>query len=185
VIIARECPAWCEGEDVREHYGIFKYVPPVRVGAGDAAADHPLFVSFTDVENLRNYTTVLEAGEPVIVTEKIHGTNSRVGIIEGEWMAGSMSVRRKQPETEAELAGSTYWFPTTVPGVRSLLEQMATEHRQCILFGEIYGSKIQDLHYGCRGALGYRAFDLLVDGKFVDTWFSAALPVPRRGLSTS
>ncbi len=167
VLVDREDPAWQEGQDVRAHYGIFKYIPPLKPTAGDAEAGHPLFVEYTEVENLRNFPGVLEEGEAVVVTEKLHGTNCRVGQIEGEWMAGSMSLRRKRP-ADAAMAGSTYWFPFTLPAVRELVETEGAKHRQFILFGEVYGSKIQDLHYGCKGRLGFRAFDILADGKYLD-----------------
>jgi RNA ligase (TIGR02306 family) len=52
--------------------------------------------------------------------------------------------------------------------VRQLLESLGVDKRQVILFGEIYGSKIQSFHYGLKGVLGYRAFDLLIDGKYMD-----------------
>ncbi len=168
VIVEVENPTWKEGEEVKAHYGIFKYLPPVRPTAGDAAPAHPLFVPYTEIENLRNYPDVFEDGEEVIVTEKIHGTNCRIGKIEGEWMGGSMGVRRKEPLLEAERKSSTYWFPTTLPGVKELLEELSREHRQVILFGEVFGSKIQDLHYGAKGTLGFRAFDLLLDGRYAD-----------------
>jgi RNA ligase (TIGR02306 family) len=168
VIVDLEDRAWAEGQDVKAHYGIFKYVPPLKPTAGDAEPPHPLFVEYTDVENLRNFPDVLEEGEEVVVTEKIHGTNCRVGLIEGELMAGSMSVRRKRPERDEQMGASTYWFPLTVPGVRELVETLGAERRQLILFGEVYGSKVQDLHYGCKGSLGFRAFDILADGKYLD-----------------
>jgi len=165
VIVERDDASWTEGIDVAEHYGIMKYVPPVKINAGDALPAHPLFPEYTDVENLRNFPGVLEVGEEVVVTEKIHGTNSRIGIIEGELMAGSMSVRRACP---AEKAASIYWGPINVPGVEALLCSLSTEHRQVVLFGEIFGSKVQNLNYGKVGELGFRAFDLLIDGKYVD-----------------
>jgi RNA ligase (TIGR02306 family) len=168
LIMDVEDPSWVEGTDVREHYGITKYLPPLRPSAGDAAEAHPLFVSYTDVENLRNFPGVLADGEDVVVTEKLHGTNCRVGVVEGEWMAGSMEVRRQRPADERLLASSTYWFPTTVPGVRALLEELAGRHRQVILFGEVFGSKVQSLHYGHKGVLGFAAFDLLVDGRYLE-----------------
>lgn len=62
-----------EGQDVAEQYGITKYVPPVKMGAGDAVAEAPVFFKYTDIENMRNYTGVFRDGEPVIYTEKIHG----------------------------------------------------------------------------------------------------------------
>ena len=45
---------------------------------------------------------------------------------------------------------------------------MPKAHRQVILFGEVYGSKIQSFHYGFKGTLGFRAFDLLIDGRYLD-----------------
>lgn len=168
VIVDVENPAWEIGEDVKDFYGIVKYIPPLKPTAGDSAPAHPLFVSYTDIENLRNFPDVLQAGEEVVVTEKLHGTNCRVGTIEGEPMAGSMGLRRKQPETPEGMAVNTYWFPLTLPAVREMVETMGESHRQFILYGEVYGSKIQDLHYGCRGALGFRAFDILADGKFLN-----------------
>ena len=169
-----EDPAWGEGTDVREHYGIMKYVPPLRPSAGDAADPHPLFVSYTDVENLRNFPGVFADGEEVVVTEKVHGTNCRVGVIEREPMAGSMEVRRVRPAEASAVASNVYWFPTTLPPVRALLDELSKSSRQAILFGEVYGSKVQSLHYGRVGALGFAAFDLLVDGRYLDAGEFAA-----------
>lgn len=139
--------------------------PPRRArGEGFGA----LFVEYTDIENLRNFTDVLEDGEEVIVTEKIHGTNCRVGLIQGEMMAGSMSVRRRQPDTAEQMEWSTYWFPLTLRPVREMVEALGAKHRQPVVFGEVFGSKVQDLHYGCRGRFGFRAFDILADGKYLD-----------------
>jgi RNA ligase (TIGR02306 family) len=167
VIIDVENAGWKEGTDVREHYGITKYLPPLKATAGDALPPHPLFVSYTDVENLRNFPDVLTEGEEVSITEKLHGTNCRIGFVEGEWMAGSMEVRRAKP-AEGQDLGNIYWSPLNVPGVRALIEELAAKHRQVILFGEVYGSKIQNLAYGKVGQLGFAAFDLLADGKYVD-----------------
>lgn len=50
-----------------------------------------------------------------------------------------------------------------------LPETEGAKHRQFILFGEVFGSKIQDLHDGHKGKFGFRAFDILADGKYLDT----------------
>lgn len=166
VILQVEDAAWGEGTDVADYYGIRKYEPPIRLSVSDMETPHALFEGYTDVENLRNFPEVMVPGEPVQVTEKIHGTNSRVGMVEGMEMAGSMGMRRKRPE---ELAGNIYWLPWTLGPVRELLTSLGAEHRQVVLYGEIFGSKIQNLDYGNRhGRLGYRAFDLLVDGRYLD-----------------
>ncbi len=158
---------WEIGENVAEHYGATKYEPPVRPGQGDAEQAHPLFEEYTDIENMRNFPDIFEVGESVVLSEKIHGTNSRVGLIEGELMAGSKAVRRKRP-VDDRFATSIYWYPLSQEPVRKLLEDLGKEHRQVILFGEVYGSKVQSLHYGYKGVLGYRAFDLLIDGHYLD-----------------
>jgi len=122
-----------------------------------------LFVSYTDIENLRNFPAAFQEGEEVVITEKIHGTNSRVGVVEGTYMAGSKELRRKQPGTWKE---NIYWFPFSLPSVQALFDEYHSA-KQVILFGEVYGSKIQSLNYGVIDTLGYRAFDMLVDGKYL------------------
>lgn len=169
VVIERENADWVEGADVKDHYGIFKYVPELKLQSGDAETPHPLFPEYTDIENLRNYPNAFDEGETVFATEKIHGTNCRIGIIEGVEMAGSMSVRRKRPD-DSEMERNTYWFPWTIPCVREMMEALARRgHQQIVLFGEVFGSKIQYLDYGAKNALGFRAFDILLDGKFMDS----------------
>jgi RNA ligase (TIGR02306 family) len=161
---------WQVGQDVAEHYaslGVKKYEPPVRVTAGDAETEHPLFITYTEIENMRNFPDIFQEGEMVVLTEKVHGTNSRVGIIEGVLMAGSKGVRRKRP-VDDKFEANLYWYPLSLSPVRSMLEDLATRHRQVVLFGEIYGSKIQSLDYGHKGTMGYRAFDLLIDGKYLN-----------------
>ena len=139
----------------------------MRVTAGDADQDHPLFWAYTEIENMRNFPGIFEVGEMVVLTEKIHGTQARLGMIEGELMAGSKALRRKRPVDDA-FASNTYWFPFTLEPVRSLIEKLGQQHRQVILFGEIYGSKIQSFHYGHVGKFGFRAFDLLIDGRYLN-----------------
>ncbi|MBK8096100.1 MAG: RNA ligase (ATP) [Planctomycetes bacterium] len=159
--------SWPLGTNVAEHYGVTKYMPPLRPSAGDAAPEHPWFLRYTDIENLRNFPDILQPGEPVAVTEKLHGTNCRVGIIDGERMAGSHGVRRLPPPAD-ELARNTYWHPFTLPAVAALLDDLGRQHRQVILFGEVYGQGIQSLHYGRRGEFGFAAFDLMVDHRYLD-----------------
>jgi RNA ligase (TIGR02306 family) len=170
VIFDREDPAWPEGEDVAERYGIRKFIPPLKTSVGNAERAHPLFVSYTEIENMRNFPTIFAEGEEVVVSEKIHGTNCRVGLIDvdGEktWMAGSKSVRRKQPADENR-AADLYWHPTSLASVRNMVESIAPDTRQVILFGEVYG-KVQSLRYGVAGGIAFRAFDLLLDGSYVD-----------------
>ncbi|MBI4606253.1 MAG: RNA ligase (ATP) [Planctomycetes bacterium] len=166
-VVPPDDPDWPLGMNVAERYGAVKFEPPPRPDAGDSERAHPLFQRYTDIENLRNFPHVLQPGEPVVVTEKIHGTSGRIGIVEGEWMAGSMGVRRKRPPDE-KLPSSTYWWPYALPELRALVESLAGAHRQVVLYGEVYGAKIQSFHYGLHKSWGFAAFDLLVDGRFLD-----------------
>ena len=159
-------PAWELGMDVADQYNAVKYNPPLRLTAGDAEVEHPLFTQYTDIENMRNYPAVFQDGEEVVVTEKIHGGNCRVGVVDGEEMAGSHETRRKKPVVRIE--ENIYWFPWTLTGVVTLLRTVPSENlaRVVILYGEVYG-KVQSLHYGVKG-LAFRAFDLCVDGRYLD-----------------
>lgn len=159
------------GQDVTADYQAKKYYPPVNNLAGQAAADHPYFLPYTDIENLRSYPEVLVADEEVVVTEKIHGTNCRVGFVlidgEIELMAGSKTLRRQRPESDDMMAYNTYWYPHSLPCVQALLDALAQQgHHQAILYGEVFGKGIQSYHYG-QPTLAFRAFDLMVDGQYL------------------
>lgn len=169
-----EDAAWEVGQDLIDYYGAKKFFPPVKVSAGDADVDHHMFPAYTDVENMRNFPAVLVDGEEVEASEKLHGTNSRVGFVVDagtpepfKWMAGSRTLRRKQPAPE-NMAANTYWRPLTLLPVQNLLNYLAAEGRtQAVLYGEVFGKGIQSYDYGTNQP-EYRAFDLMVDGKYVD-----------------
>jgi RNA ligase (TIGR02306 family) len=84
LVIPIENPEWKLGDDVSSFYKSEKYFAPIMVTNTEMAPEHSLFLRFTDIENLRNFPDVLVNGETVIVTEKLEGTNSRTGIIDGE-----------------------------------------------------------------------------------------------------
>lgn len=173
LVVAPE-PGMEVGQDVAAHYGAVKYRPPVKATAGDAEVDDPRFPAYTDVENMRSYPSVLVEGEEVVATEKIDGTNCRVGFVREQGphgdvmtlMAGSRTLRRRQPP--GDWRASTYWAPLLCPGVRPLLDALFAGGTQAaVLYGEVYGRGIQAYQYG-EPAPRFRAFDLLYDGKFVD-----------------
>jgi hypothetical protein len=109
LLIPCEDESWEVGHNVSQHYGAYKYDPPQPCNDGDAERDHPAFHTYYDMENIKNFPTqVFQPGDEVVVTEKIHGMNCRLGLIkdsddEGNavwrWMAGSHDVRRKPYST--------------------------------------------------------------------------------------
>jgi len=175
------------GDNVAEFFGATKYEPPIKAQTGDAAPRDenidPFFNKYTDIENGRIFVDVFQPGEEVIATEKIHGTNCRLGYVNGNKVAGSMGLRRLPPirkldmtdeEYDAEMKRNTYWFPWTIPSVDMLLTSLSEQCRTVVLYGEVFGGNVQNLNYGIekgRG-FGFRAFDLYVDygngGHFVD-----------------
>ncbi|MFY9345753.1 MAG: RNA ligase (ATP) [Planctomycetota bacterium] len=155
------------GTDLAAHYGIKKWLPPARpMLHGAALPDHPSFPRYTDLENLRNFPGVLAAGEEVVLTEKVHGTNVRVGLVRGERMAGSHNIRRAEPTERVN--ENPYWLPWTMAPVEALLTHFAKTSERVVLFGEVYGRSVQSFHYGAIDTMQFAAFDLLVGEKFLD-----------------
>lgn len=122
----------------------------------------------TDKENRGRYD--IETGTHNFFASDVlvHNSSARVGWVDGEWMAGSMRVRRKRPEGD-DLRVNTYWYPLSLAPVVRLFEDFAgTGARQIVLYGEVYGPKVQSFGYGVTNGVGFAAFDLMIDGKFVD-----------------
>jgi hypothetical protein len=82
-------------------------------------------------------------------------------------MAGSHGLRRKKPE-DKDMERNTYWYPLTLPSIRNLLLTIGQDAKQVILFGEVFGIVQKKYNYGIKNGIGFRAFDLLVDGKYAD-----------------
>ncbi len=157
--------SWEEGTDVTEHYGVTKYEPPIKVAAGDTIPMHPALSHYTDLENIKNYPDVLQEGEEVIATEKIHGTNCvHAAVVEGDEVVFMAASHRHQ---RVEDPKSTYWR-TFADASRNLLREAVQGHKVAILFKEVYGSRIQNLNYGLENQVLDVAFDLCVDGRYLD-----------------
>lgn len=163
------------GMDVTATFRGQKYEPPVRyTRAGTVGQDCepacPAFHEYTEIQNYYKYPDAIPVGTLVRVTEKIHGTNSRVGVIyeDGEFRfkAGSHHTIRKQTSGEVP---SIYWRPLEAEGLLNMLNTLCGERRNIIAFGEIYGPGVQDMDYGVpAGEIGFRVFDITDDGDYLD-----------------
>lgn len=170
-----EDPEWTVGTSLIDHYGVTKFDPPDPVesfgGApqGDTAKDIPEFHLYTDIENLKNFPDAFEEGETVVITEKIHGMNARIGYLPGnepeKYVVGSRTRRKKDPSEGAR--SSVFWNAATEQ-VRAMLKDISEffDDANVILFGEIYGAKVQDMTYGL-STQEFRAFDISVNGKYL------------------
>lgn len=162
------------GEDLSHLFGGYKYQPPERTYHGDQMPDHPSFHHYTDIQNYARYP-VIEEGTPVRITEKLHGTNARAGLIrvdgEFQFMCGSRTDSRKE---------GVYWKPMTEE-VINLLTELCDEQNDVIVFGEIFGPGIQNMHYGQKEKQ-FRVFDISVNGKYLD-WGELAAACDRFGVA--
>lgn len=204
-------PNWPVGTDVADHYGITKWEPPPESNDGEAATPNPRFYKYTDIEHYANFPDVIFDGEEVVITEKLHGKNCRVGYIltpadqSGvpiwEVMAGSHDVRRKEYVTfpgdtkwerfvkwfkktflfnktvkykNDRTVRSDYWMPVKEKTTNLLIDiasglEWPEPKNSIIVYGEIYGSGVQDMAYGMNnGTKSFRVFDIAVNGKYLD-----------------
>lgn len=71
-----------EGDDVASLLGITKWEPEIPVSmAGEVwNAGRELTISF-DIENIKSFPDILIPGEPIILTEKLHGTFTGITVL--------------------------------------------------------------------------------------------------------
>ena len=175
---------WALGQNVAEHFDVSKWSPPAdKVSAPDAAPYDseidPFFVTYTDIQNGLLLYEKFQEGEEVVATEKIHGKNCRIGIVDGTFCVGSHTCRKADPfpdnndETDEALKpykGLLFWDAAVDPGVRKFLYDWYAikSVNTVIIYGEVYGQGVQSLHYGQNKTKGFRAFDIYVNGDYLD-----------------
>lgn len=160
-------PEWKEGQDVMEELGIKKWIPPeereVRFG-GYSIPEPAGFNHHTDIENIQNFPGVFDETHDVVVTEKVHGTNARFGIVDGKFYIGSHNHTKLHP-------GNSIW--SKMASKLSIeIKLLDAYHRvwftgspDIVIYGEIYGEDIQKLHYGVEPS--FVLFDVQVNGNFL------------------
>lgn len=172
--------------DFAERLGVTKWVPPVPVHMSGDMTPAPDLLPWVEIENIKRYPALFADGEPVIATEKIHGTACLLTYVAqtGEVFVSSKGFG-KQRLAIKENAANLYWRAITahkVPLVASALADSLGATRIGI-FGEVYGHGVQDLAYGAdatRAEPGYAAFDIAAEIDGAVTWLSPAgtgLPV--------
>lgn len=142
---------YTEGTDVAQFLKIVKYEEPEPAAwRTDDSSPPKCTAPVYDVESYRKYKHYLIPGESVVVTEKIHGTNSRFVVLGDELHVGSHNRWKKEDDR------NLWW---KVAKQYNLKEKLA-KYPGYVLYGEIYG-QVQDLKYGALpGELFFRAFDV-------------------------
>ena len=167
---------WYIGQDVREVMNIVKYEPPEPLTVRGENEHCPFaFPNYTDVEALRRWPDILEVGEEVILTEKLHGASSKYVFHDGQlWVGSHHNVKKYNPDN--------MWWKVAE---KYQLEKRLAEIPDYILYGETYGN-VQDLKYGAsKNDLFLAFFDAfsLASGKYVN-WDSLVMVLSLAGLLT-
>ena len=176
------------GDDLTKALGIGKYEPPVKVSTQSGpqrkvkALNHPDFRKYTDLENIKNYTSVFTEGEQVVVTEKIHGTNFRAGwlpFVARTWWQRVKKLLGWTPAWEfvygsrnmqlQDRPGQKTYYDTNV--YAETVKQYDLRNvipKGFVIYGEIYGPSVQKgYHYGqTHGHTALAIFDVMRDGVY-------------------
>lgn len=181
---------WKEGYDVAKELGITKYEPPIshNLNLGGRTPTkkkrNPLFDKYTDIENIKNYDTIFKERDRVVITEKIHGTNFRAGrlpihpgyslfdkirylakkyiLCRGyEFVYGSHNVQK------TPFGGRGFYGEDVYGKISERYNLAKIIPEDYIIYGEIYGNKIQELTYGIKD-IDVVFFDVKYKGKYLN-----------------
>jgi RNA ligase (TIGR02306 family) len=179
------------GDDVTAALGVTKYEPPqkdlpahMQGPAAKPRKTNPNFNKYTDIENFKNYIEAFSEGETVYITEKLHGTSARYGIVDAvadtwwkkvkhffgamakhEFVFGSRNV-----QLQNKLLYKGYYDQNVYAMIAKKYDIEAKLLPGEQLFGEIVGDGIQGGYtYGCgKGEYKFFAYDVKKDGKWLD-----------------
>lgn len=146
------------GDDYTEYFGVTKYEYPIPQSlSGEVEAPIGQY-KFPSPEHLKRYREILNDGEEVVVTEKLHGTNFTVLVDDNGTHIGSHNYFWKNNETNKNLVY-----------VRAYNENISLHklplHTQ--IFAEVYG--VQDIKYGLNnGKISIALFAVKRDGRFLN-----------------
>ncbi|MFB7667043.1 RNA ligase (ATP) [Kitasatospora sp. NPDC056138] len=169
------------GEDFAELLGIVKWSPPVPTTMSGEVEAAPDLLPWVDIENLKRFPEAFEPGEPVVVTEKLHGScclltfHADTGAVQVSSKGiGAQGLALKEDER------NLYWRAVRAYGIPALAAALAERlgASRVGIFGEVFGEGVQDLGYGASGRAeqppGYAAFDVsaVIDGQL--RWLDAA-----------
>lgn len=171
-----------EGLDCAEALGITKWEPPIPTHMSGQVANVFGHTVRYDIENIQKYPNVLENGEPVSVTEKIHGTLICIAcdptldhndLFQRETIIASKGLLSKglgfqwTEENRDNLYVRAFknHFLNEDGLVWSSIRGYSRSHGSVPvhIFGEVFGQGVQDLQYGLKGTT-LRVFDVFVGG---------------------
>lgn len=150
------------GANVMEALGVARWEPEVKITMADELPQDQWPATFApkfDVESYEKFPHVIADGEPVIVTEKVHGANARYTFVDGVFHQGSRN-RWLIPD------GGHVWSRAAAqnPKIRTFCEA----NPGVVLYGEAYGN-VQSLTYGLgKGEIRFIAFAASAKGQWLN-----------------
>lgn len=169
------------GENLQEFYGIKKYLPPADMDEEEnnttkkpwpwwKKTAHRYLPKWCfpkkkkevfqcpvyDIDGLRKFKTLLLEDTEVTISEKIHGSNCRYVYTKGT-LFRTGKLRIGSHKTWGRNLES-YWGRVAI---QYNIEQMLKNLPGKVLYGEVYGDRVQDLNYGLtNGKIAFAVFDL-------------------------
>ena len=152
-----------EGDDVTELLELVKYEPPIPISMqGEVWAAHGATLRY-DIEDFKKYPEEFRDGEPVAVTEKLHGTWCCLGRHpEHGPIVTSKGMSDKGLALKLDDANKTNLYVRTWGAHQEAFEsargRLAADGGPFYVLGEVFGRGVQDLHYGEPNP-AFRVFD--------------------------
>ena len=155
-----------EGDEVTELLELVKYEPPIPIAMqGEVRPVHGATIHY-DIENVKKYPDALQDGEPVVITEKLHGTWCCLGwhpdhgpIVTSKGMSDRGMALILNEANETNLYVRT-WRAFEAP-FETARARLAADGQPFYVLGEVFGRGVQDLHYGEPNP-AFRVFDAYV-----------------------
>lgn len=181
-IVLKAEPHWVEGQSVLEELGITKYVP--EVPAELLGSVYPLErdegLTF-DVDDIKAWPNIFAIGEEVVFTEKVHGVFMSVSALPKEAGPESQHYARRAWVSSKGLLSQRMAFMSAVQlpnmyvrtamrlGLYEKAMKLAYETGETVhILGELYGTGVQDLHYGTvAGQPQFRVFAIVMNGRYI------------------
>ena len=155
-----------EGDEVTDLLELVKYEPPVPIAMqGEVRPVHGSTLHY-DIENVKKYPDALQEGEPVVITEKLHGSWCCLGwhpdhgpIVTSKGMSDRGLALFLNEANQKNLYVRT-WRAFEEP-FETARARLAGAGQPCYVLGEVYGRGVQDLHYDEPNP-AFRVFDAYV-----------------------
>ncbi len=152
------------GDDVTALLELVKYEPPVPTTMSGMLKNASGKTLRYEIENVKKHPDVLQPGEPVAITEKLHGTwcclGRRAGDPDDPWIVSSkglaasgLAFKLGEDENLRNLyvrAWRRYRDAVQAINEAAVAAGLAAAGEPFYLLGEIYGRGVQDLHYGLK-----------------------------------